>query len=270
MNAKGAAYARFLAEADTRNVDNVARTESYLELYAFARARGVELPWLLMAHLVSRHAGVLMTDVAFDEGFSVFVPEARTEVFLLLERANFLIFHDAWRHVLAHLMGTTAALGPPIPVFMRRAWRAHEAARASDAPAELLERKLVHDLVTNEQNLIGAHVLGRPRFARALAIVGFFEAMRRDRAVASPVAGRPVKVGGFALLDRRIDAGMRIFAEALARRGDREALLAWALAHPHTGLGQNGVTLREAWPVERVRAAWPEVHAAPEPDPAWP
>jgi hypothetical protein len=262
-------FARFLDEADARNVDNVARTASYLELYAAARARGVELPWLLMAHLVSRHAGVLMTDVAHDEGLSVFVPEARIELFLMLERANFIIFYDAWRHVLAHLLGTTDRLAAPIPEYMRRAWRAYEAALAG-RPTRALERRLVLDLVTNEQNLIGTRVLARPRFGRALAIISVFEEAGRDRPIKSPVAGASVRVGGFRHLDRRIDAGMRIFEETLEQEVDREALFAWAVAHPHVGLGEAGKTLRQTWPVEAVHAAFPAIHAPPEPDPAWP
>jgi hypothetical protein len=259
-----------LDEADARNADNVARTASYLELYAAARTRGIELPWLLMAHLVSRHAGVLMTDIAHDEGLAVFVPEARTELFLMLERANFVIFYDAWRHVLAHLMGTTDRLAAPVPEYMRRAWLAYEGECAGRPPSRALERRLVFDLVTNEQNLIGTRVLARPRFARALAIITVFEAAERDRPIRSPISGVPVRVGGFAHLDRRIKAGMRIFAEALEREVDREALFAWALAHPHTGLGQAGKTLREAWPAEAVQAALPGIHAPPEADPAWP
>ena len=53
---------RWLDELDERNTDNVSRTESYLALYQALRADGVELPWILMAHLVSRNAGYLMSD----------------------------------------------------------------------------------------------------------------------------------------------------------------------------------------------------------------
>ena len=50
-------FEQMLSERDARNRDNISRTTSYLELYAFARERGIELPWVLMAHLVSRNAG---------------------------------------------------------------------------------------------------------------------------------------------------------------------------------------------------------------------
>jgi len=71
-------FEQMLSERDARNRDNVSRTTSYLELYAFARERGIELPWVLMAHLVSRNAGYLMTDlgVALREPDNVFTEDA--------------------------------------------------------------------------------------------------------------------------------------------------------------------------------------------------
>jgi hypothetical protein len=103
-----------LAELDGRNSDNVARTESYLELYALTRAHPPDLPWLLMAHLVSRNAGYLMTEAArtLDRGDSALSPHAVRELFLFLERANYLIFFDAWHHVLHHLLGRSADVQP--------------------------------------------------------------------------------------------------------------------------------------------------------------
>jgi hypothetical protein len=267
---------RMLAEKDARNRDNVARTESYLELYALARAYGVELPWVLMAHLVSRNAGYLMTDLA--EGgraTAFFTREALDELFLFLERANYLIFDDAWHHVMHHVLGRTSALDERTPRFIREAWARYEAAEAGGVtPA--VERALVLDLVTNEQNLIENRVVHHPRFARARAMVAFFEEAGIDGPVVLPVAQARIKVGAFARLAQRIEAGRRIFDETLAPREQRDAMFAWAAATPHTGSrgaykeGASGATLREGWPAEQVRALWAGVHAAQEPDPAWP
>src|SRR5688572_9480024 len=135
---------RLLEELPERNRDNVARTASYLELYAYTVANPPDLPWLLMAHLVSRNAGYWMSDLAARIERKPEEAAGAENLFLLLERANFLIFHDAWYHVLQHLRGREPAAGR-MPRFMREAWDRYE----SDPSRE---RELVFDLVTNEQN----------------------------------------------------------------------------------------------------------------------
>jgi len=265
-------YARLLAEKAERNVDNVARTASYLELYALARDNGEELPWLLMAHLVSRHAGYLMTDVAaqLETPTRVFTREALYELFAFLERANFLIFDDAWHHALCHLLGR--AKGARTARFMAAAWARYESERYTPES----ERRLVLDLVTNEQRYIENRVVKSARFARARAMVGFFEAIGAERPITLPLTDARITVGRFADVERRIETGRRIFDAILADRVAREAAFAWAKAHPHVGSQRvlhpraKERTLREAWPIERVRAIAPGVHAPPEPDAAWP
>ncbi|WP_437687342.1 DUF2515 family protein [Sorangium sp. So ce176] len=270
-----------LAELDERNLDNVTRTESYLELYALTRAHPPDLPWLLMAHLVSRNAGALMTDVAvvLDRGDGVIAPAALRELFLFLERANHLIFFDAWYHVLHHLLGRSADLAPGrCSRFVREAWARHEGARRAGQPHHALERALVRDLVTNEQNFIERRVVHHPRFPTARALVALAEALGQEAPVVLPCTQASIQVGGFAILGRRIRAGMRIF-EAMADRATRDAMYDWARRHPHDGSrlpcdAARGVAgrprLRDAWPAHAVRALWDGIHAPPEPDPGWP
>ena len=264
-----------LSEIDERNADNVARTASYLELYELTRAVGRELPWVLMAHLVSRNSGYLMTDlaVAIERGNLPFSREALEELFLFLERPNFVIFWDAWWHVAHHLLGRPTKEGRT-PRFVRDAWRRYEAAAARGVDAAL-ERALVLDLVVNEQNLIERRTVHATRFDRARAIVRFADAMKTERPIVLPVVPAEIVVGGFLALDKRIAAGRRIFDEALAGRAQREAIYAWTREHPHTGSravhgGKPTPTIREAWPRARVLELWPGVHAPPEHDPLWP
>jgi hypothetical protein len=264
---------RWLAELDERNADNVARTVSYLELYAWTRARGADLPWVLMAHLVSRNAGYLMSDLARQLdgalGADPALAEAARTLFLLLERANWLIFHDAWHHVLHHLRGRSAALASPrTPRFVIAAWRRHEA--AAD------ERQLVLDLVHNEQHVIERRAVHHPHLAAGARLIDLVERSGREKPLHFPLADAPaITIGGFAQVARRIEAGRRIFDEVIADRGRRDALYAWARAHPHTGSrqvygGRPGPTVRQAWPADRARAMWPGVHAPMEPDPDYP
>jgi hypothetical protein len=262
-----------LAELDARNADNVTRTESYLELYAFTRDHPPELPWLLMAHLVSRNGGYLMSDVARqlarDDG--IFTSSALEQLFVFLERANFLIFWDAWNHVTTFLLGRVDALAPPrTSRFMIDAWRRFEAG----SPQGAASRHLVRDLVTNEQNLIERRVVHNARFEAARAIVSFAEATSRDAPLALPLTSVEIRVGEFARLERRVATGWRIYDEVLADPGQRADILAWARAHPHDGSravygGRAGPRIREAWPVDRVRSLWAGVHAGAEEDPQY-
>ncbi len=268
-------WEQLLAELGERNQDNVARTASYLELYALTRETGRELPWILMAHLVSRNGGYMMSDVAFARasGQSAFTHAALEELFLFLERANYLIFFDAWYHVLHHLLGRSTEAARATR-FTQAAWLRYEAA-AADVVTPALERALVEDLVTNEQRFIEHRVVHHSRFERARAIVGVLESVGGEGPLIFPGCEAKIKVGGFALVKKRIAAGMRIFDEILANRDWREEIFRWALAHPHSGSravygGLPSPTIANAWPVNEVRALAGTIHDVPEPDPSWP
>jgi hypothetical protein len=282
----------WLAELDARNVDNVSRTHSYLELYSYTREHGPELPWLFMAHLVSRNAGYTMTDLAraLDDERTPREGPMREAIFnfmAMFERANYLIFYDAWFHVLHHLLGRSADLpAGRTPAFVREAWPRYErsapprAASARNRAARegvdaALERALVLDLVHNEQHFIEHRVVHNPRYQAGLQLMGIMESSGREKPLVFPVGDAQIRVGRFAELERRIATGANIFDEVLADRAQRDAAWAWAMQHPHTGAravygGRGDRTLREAWPVERVRSLFEGIHAPPEPDPLYP
>lgn len=261
---------RWLSETAERNVDNVARTDSYLALYAWTRVHGRELPWVLMAHLVSRNAGYLMTDLARQldgkAGADAALAAAMQNLFGLLERANFVIFEDAWHHVLSHLLGRPLEPGR-VPRFMIDAWARHD-------PAE--ERPIVLDLVHNEQHMIEHRAVHHPELVHGRRLFEIIEMTGREKPLEFPAPDAPqIKVSGFSQVARRIDAGRKIFDEVVADRDRRDRMFTWAMAHPHTGDravhgGKPGPTLRDAWPVARARAAWAGVHLPIEPDPTYP
>lgn len=271
---------RFAQELEARNVDNVARTESYLELYDWTHERGTDLPWLLMAHLVSRNAGYLMTDLALaiEKTRDAQLRASMTTLFVLLERANHLIFFDAWHHVCAHLAGETHALtSPRTPTFMCEAWRRYESSRERDGITPALERSLVLDLVHNEQHLIENRVVHRRALRDGLDLLRIVELFGADRPLVLPWPdghgdAPKIRVRRFADIARRIATGQRIFDLALADRARRQRMFDWAREHPHTGSrevygGRAGPTLREVWPLDRVRGLAPDPHAEPEDDP---
>jgi hypothetical protein len=139
----------------------------------------------------------------------------------------------------------------------------------------LIERGLVEGLVINEQNYIERRVVHHPRFKAARAVIAFTEAIGQEAPVVLPGVPTSIWAGGFAVLSRRVETGMRIFDHAMADRARRDAMYEWAGEHPHDGSRSPrgepvGPRLREVWPVAAVRALWAGIHAPPEPDPNWP
>lgn len=272
MTAATATLARWLDELDERNRDNVARTDSYLELYAWTRDAGRELPWVLMAHLVSRNAGYLMSDLARQldgkMGADAALAAAMHNLFALLERANFVIFADAWHHVLRFLLGAPLE-APRVPRFMIDAWARHAA-----APGD--ERTIVLDLVHNEQHMIEHRAVHHPALEQGRRLFEVIELSGREKPLIFPADDAPaIKVSRFSECARRIEAGRQIFDDVVADRDRRDRMFTWALAHPHTGDraihgGKPGPGVRDAWPIARARAAWAGVHAPLEPDPTYP
>jgi len=106
-------------------------------------------------------------------------------------------------------------------------------------------------------------------------LVQFFEVSGAERTLMFAERDTGIRVGGFALLERRIAAGLALFDAGLADPVARSELYRWASEHPHTGSradhgGRAGPDLRSAWPLERVAAMAPFVHEPPAPDPLWP
>jgi hypothetical protein len=264
-----------LDEIEARNSDNVTRTESYLQLYAYTRTHGPDLPWVLMAHLVSRNTGYLFSDLASRierrraAGDDVSA-DAMEDLALLLERGNRVIFDDAWRHVVAHVRRREGLPVAPAQTtrFMHDAWQRYE--------REGGERRLVLDLVFNEQNVIERRVVHHERFATGLRLVQLIEMSGREKPIHFPdvgVALPEIVVGGFADLYKRIETGRRIFDEVVDPH--RDALFAWAREHPHTGsraaYGDKPTpTVRESWPVDRFLRRYAQIHAPLEDDPQFP
>lgn len=80
------------------NIDNISRTEAYATFYN----NHPEVKWSFLASMVSRNAGWNMCDLQgkwFPELLSI---ETRDLLFLTYERANWLIFQDAFPQLLLY------------------------------------------------------------------------------------------------------------------------------------------------------------------------
>ena len=112
----GAFTDRIIRDRPKLNLNNVTRTNYYLQYWQ----AHPEIPWALLAHLVSRNAGYQMSDMArykaegyIVSGFPVPWPPLRSMLmmrslvrasFALLEEANFLIFRDIYPQLEAYAL----------------------------------------------------------------------------------------------------------------------------------------------------------------------
>ncbi|RAP78137.1 DUF2515 family protein [Paenibacillus montanisoli] len=231
---------RILQETEKANRNNVTRTEAYRALYF----RCPELHWALLAHLVSRNGGWNMTDLQGELLPRLLGRSFRKHAFLLLERANALIFQDAYPQLLLYEasrkegrehFGLLPAFG--VSRFMRPVWS--QFWRRRDAAI------LTTALIVNEQNVIEEpivrsayfkeHVLRQPAF--------LLQAPLQTNSVFMPY-GAPsedgMKLAGLVLenfrsLQERIEFGKRLYAILFGVTDVKNGVLAFVRAVPHTG-----------------------------------
>lgn len=136
------------------NQDNITRTELYDQLYI----RNKELVWAYLASVVSRNAGWNMTDLE-GEIFKRLIPKSyRKILFLTYERANWLIFSDAYPQLI--LYETSKKIGEPlfyllkffhVSKFMEQEWNYFWKYNDID--------RLCTSLIINEQHVIQEPVI---------------------------------------------------------------------------------------------------------------
>ncbi|MCU9593661.1 DUF2515 domain-containing protein [Caldibacillus thermolactis] len=131
------------------NIDNISRTKHY-EIFYFDYK---EIKWSLLASLVSRNAGWNMCDLEGDRLVKLMSVEYRRTLFSMYERANWLIFNDAYPQLLIYHYSTK--YNKPlfhllryfrISEFMIDEWQTFWKDRD--------ETRLLYALIINEQNLI--------------------------------------------------------------------------------------------------------------------
>lgn len=142
------------------NRNNITRTMAYLHLYH----RMPEMQWALLAHLVSRNAGWHMTDLKGDWCSRLITPESARECFRFMERANWLIFQDAYPQLLLyeyskHNKRNSFHLLPFLHVssFMQVVW--------NDYWENRNRQQLAIALIINEQHYIEQRVISKESYS---------------------------------------------------------------------------------------------------------
>ncbi|MCF6137465.1 DUF2515 family protein [Pseudalkalibacillus berkeleyi] len=89
---------RIKEQTEHFNTNNVTRTMAYLHFYNNNR----EIHWAFLAHMVSRNAGWNMTDLKGEFLPRLLSEKERKDLFMWLERGNWLIFQDAYPQLLLY------------------------------------------------------------------------------------------------------------------------------------------------------------------------
>ncbi|WP_017727981.1 DUF2515 domain-containing protein [Halalkalibacterium ligniniphilum] len=198
--------ASMLAHLQTKithyNLDNIARTMAYQRFYQ----RHPEIRWALLASLVSRNAGYHMTDLQSKWFQQLVNQEQRALLFCAYERANWLIFKDAYPQLL--LYEWSKRKKQPlfdllkhfnVSRFMKKEWELFWEKRD--------EQRLCTALIINEQHVIQSSVIDHPSFRERVfrSFPFFLEEQGHFGAVLFPVLEG--KLYGLYVRDfRRIDA----------------------------------------------------------------
>jgi hypothetical protein len=145
------------------NRNNVTRTQAYWNIYK----SHPELHWALLAHMVSRNGGWCMTDLKGDLLPHLLNTSQTESLFAFLERANGLIFHDAYPQLLLYIESKRANrslfyLLPFLQVsaFMHPVWEYFWLHREPTV--------LTVSLIINEQNYIEQRIVQDTHFKKSV------------------------------------------------------------------------------------------------------
>lgn len=227
------------------NRNNVTRTEAYRNVYFHAP----ELHWALLAHLVSRNGGWNMTDLQGEWLPRLLADSQRRDVFLFLERANALIFSDAYPQLLLYQWSRSLGrslfhLLPAFGVsrFMMPVWKLFWRERDSAL--------LTMSLIVNEQHFIEGRVVRSPYFDQRVLHTLFFglQSLLQLNGVFFPYGSADEEEGGcgelrlaglilenFRDLEERIEFGKRLYAMLFGVPQVFEGARGFAAAVKHSG-----------------------------------
>ncbi len=220
------------------NRNNLLRTEAYGEVFT----RTPELHWALLAHAVSRNGGWNMTDLQGEWLPRLLLDEQREAVFAFLERANALIFQDAYPQLLLYeesvklrrpLFHLLPAFG--VSWFMRPVWDCFWKERNSAV--------LTTALIVNEQHYIETRVVQHPYFRKEVLDTLFFgmQPLLQLNALLIPyLAEGELRLAGLVLesfdnIHERIEFGKRLYAVLFGIPRIHAGTLSFVGSVPHSG-----------------------------------
>jgi hypothetical protein len=236
---------RLRSETARCNRNNITRTAAYLAVYRACP----ELHWALLAHLVSRNGGWTMTDLKGELLPCLLGAGQRDDLFHFLERANGLIFHDAYPQLLLYQESarTGRSLTHLLPrlgvsAFMQPIW--DEFLRSRDSAL------LTCALIVNEQHFIEHRVAQHPFYKKQVLETPAFKMqslLQLGQVVfpyeapdgSQPPGGHRLRLAGlildnFADLRERIRFGHQLYAILFGMPDVHAGVLSFVRRQQHT------------------------------------
>ncbi|MFD1171738.1 DUF2515 family protein [Oceanobacillus picturae] len=216
------------------NKDNISRTKAYQNFYL----ENPEIKWAFLASMVSRNAGWNMTDLHLQPFKKILGKKERDQLFMTYERANWLIFSDAFPQLLVYNLSKQAE--KPlfhllkkfhVSSFMIEQWILFWERQERD--------KLMIALIINEQNVIQGPVVKQSYFQYHVfkQLPYIMQNFLRLNAVLFPTSSSEVfgsYVHGFTNISKRIGLGVRL-ANILYSPNVYDKSLYFAKTQEHTG-----------------------------------
>ncbi|MGO4886645.1 DUF2515 family protein [Anaerobacillus sp. MEB173] len=235
---------RIKKETAKRNINNITRTQSYLEYYK----EFPEIHWAFLGHMVSRNGGWNMTDLKGDLLSKLLSVDEQNNFFTFLERGNWLIFQDVYPQLLLYqesiVRNTNLFYLLPcfgVSTFMEVIWNHFLQNRD--------EYLLAIALVINEQSYLEKRVIQNTHYQDTVLETTEFKLqdLLSLNQILFPYADNgEIKVIGqtihqFASLHDRILLGKRLY-QLLFDHENYPKFFKWALQKSHTG------SRKDYWP----------------------
>lgn len=226
------------SQTDAMNRNNLTRTAAYLTYYR----ENPEVHWSLLAHVVSRNGGYGMTDLQGEWFHRTAAAHEAEKFFPFLERANWLIFGDAYPQLLLYQAGKQRGqnlchlLGElNVSRFMEPIWNDFWQTKDS--------RLLTRALIVNEQNYIESRVVQNPRYSQSVLDSLKYQVqslLNLNQVVIPFYGGTSVRLAGttmhrFVSLNDRIETGKRLYRILYQDRRQAQAMVRWVNTVTHTG-----------------------------------
>lgn len=233
------------AKTERMNRNNITRTQAYYHIYRACP----ELHWALLAHMVSRNSGWNMTDLRAEMLPRLLSPTQIEDVYQMLERANSLIFQDAYPQLLLYQESKLHGKNLfqflehfHVSRFMLPFWDYFwESESSNPIPLTIA-------LIVNEQNYIEGRIVKNDHFKNRVLQSVFFRAqalMQLNQVLypclrPSPNKKEQVKLVGIILedftdLNERIEFGKKLYNLLFGSDQILKQIEAFAGSTKHTG-----------------------------------
>ncbi|OZT12346.1 hypothetical protein CHN50_10555 [Priestia aryabhattai] len=216
------------------NIDNISRTEAYATFYN----NHPEIKWSFLASMVSRNAGWNMCDLQGKWFPELLSTETRDLLFLTYERANWLIFQDAFPQLLLYEVSKQHEKSYfhllqyfYVSPFMYEKWTAFW--------GEKREIELMHALIINEQHIIEPAVVEHPFYQKKVfhrLLFHFQDSLHFSSVLFPTIEGEiyGCSVHSFTKVDERIKLGKKL-GELLFSQALYPKFLQFSMSTVHTG-----------------------------------